>query len=79
VRGRKGLHARAHNLQYSDRYDCVISADEGGFIEYWQPSEPFELPNNVRGLWQFKAQTDLYEFKKVIKFALSYIFFSHHL
>ena len=51
--------------QYSDRYDTVISADEGGFIEYWQPSEPFELPKNVRGLWNYKSETDLYEFKKV--------------
>ncbi|KAI0036439.1 peptidyl-prolyl cis-trans isomerase [Vararia minispora EC-137] len=53
-----------HLMTYSERYDCVISADEGGFVEYWQPSEPFELPKNARGLWQFKAHTDLYEFKK---------------
>ena len=52
--------------QYSDRFDCVISADEGGFVEYWRPGEQFELPNNVPGLWSFKTQTDLYEFKKVI-------------
>ncbi|KAI0755044.1 peptidyl-prolyl cis-trans isomerase [Daedaleopsis nitida] len=53
-----------HIMTYSDRYDCVISADEGGFVEYWQPSEPFELPKNVSGLWNFKSETDLYEFKK---------------
>lgn len=51
--------------QYSDRFDCVVSADEGGFVEYWRPSEQFELPTNVPGLWSFKSQTDLYEFKKV--------------
>src|SRR5258708_29399470 len=51
-------------LQYSDKYDCVISADEGGFVEYWQPVEPFSLPKNVK-LWSFKSETDLYEFKKV--------------
>ena len=51
--------------QYSDRFDCVVSADEGGFVEYWRPSEQFELPTNVSGLWSFKTQTDLYEFKKV--------------
>ena len=51
--------------QYSDRYDTVLSADEGGFIEYWQPTEPFGLPKNVPGLWSFKSETDLYEFKKV--------------
>ncbi|KAI0789736.1 peptidyl-prolyl cis-trans isomerase [Abortiporus biennis] len=53
-----------HIITYSDRYDTVVSADEGGFIEYWQPTEPFELPKNVHGLWKYKSETDLYEFKK---------------
>jgi len=53
-----------HVMTYSDRYDTVISADEGGFIEYWQPTDPFELPKNVAGLWSFKSTTDLYDFKK---------------
>lgn len=43
----------------------MVSADEGGFVEYWRPGEQFELPTNVPGLWSFKSQTDLYEFKKV--------------
>lgn len=43
----------------------MISADEGGFIEYWQPIEPFVLPKNIPGLWSYKSETDLYEFKKV--------------
>lgn len=51
--------------QYSPVYDCVISSDEGGFIEYWRPTEPWALPSDVRGLWQYKSQTDLFEFKKV--------------
>ena len=55
----------AHFVQYSDRYDCVISADESGMIEYWQPADSFELPKNVPSLWSFKSTTDLYEFKKV--------------
>jgi peptidylprolyl isomerase domain and WD repeat-containing protein 1 len=46
----------------------VISADEGGFVEYWKPVEPFGLPSNVPGLWSFKSETDLYEFKKVRRF-----------
>ncbi|KAJ3539228.1 hypothetical protein NM688_g6396 [Phlebia brevispora] len=59
------LHrAPVHVMTYSDRYDTVISADEAGFIEYWRPVEPFELPKNVPGLWSFKSTTDLYEFKK---------------
>ncbi|KAF9463062.1 hypothetical protein BDZ94DRAFT_1259976 [Collybia nuda] len=53
-----------HLMTYSDRYDTVISADEGGFIEYWQPIEPFVLPKNIPDLWSYKSETDLYEFKK---------------
>ncbi|KAJ7784527.1 hypothetical protein B0H16DRAFT_1492864, partial [Mycena metata] len=53
-----------HVMTYSDRYDTVISADEGGFVEYWQPTEPFEPPKNIAGLWSYKSETDLYEFKK---------------
>ncbi len=63
--------------QYSDRYDTVISADESGFIEYWKPTEPFELPKNVPGLWSYKTQTDLYEFKKVCFQMSSFSFMSH--
>lgn len=51
--------------QYSDRYHTVVSADEQGFVEYWTPTEPFELPKNVPRLWSYKTETDLYDFKKV--------------
>lgn len=54
--------------QYTDQYDTVVSADESGFLEYWQPFEPYEPPKNVKGMWQLKSQTDLYEFKKVLTF-----------
>lgn len=53
-----------HLMQYTAKHDCVVSADEGGFIEYWQPSEPWGLPS-IRGLWKYKSDTDLFEFKKV--------------
>ncbi|KAF6755822.1 peptidyl-prolyl cis-trans isomerase [Ephemerocybe angulata] len=53
-----------HVMTYSDRYATVISADESGFVEYWQPIEPFGLPKNVPKLWKYKSETDLYEFKK---------------
>ena len=52
--------------QYSARYNTVISADEQGFVEYWTPTEPFELPKNVPRLWSYKTETDLYDFKKVL-------------
>ncbi|KAJ3976946.1 peptidyl-prolyl cis-trans isomerase [Lentinula raphanica] len=53
-----------HVMTYSDRFNTVISADEGGFVEYWQPIEPFGQPKNIPGMWEFKSETDLYEFKK---------------
>jgi peptidylprolyl isomerase domain and WD repeat-containing protein 1 len=56
------------SVQYSDKYDTVISADEGGFVEYWQPSEPWGMPKNLPGLWSYKSSTDLYEFKKVSRY-----------
>ena len=52
--------------QYSARYNAVVSADEQGFVEYWTPTEPFELPKNVPRLWSYKTETDLYDFKKVL-------------
>lgn len=55
-------HSLIHG-QYADLYDTVISADESGFIEYWQPFEPYEPPTH-NGMWSFKSATDLYEFKK---------------
>ena len=54
-----------HLMVYNERYDTVVSADEAGFIEYWQPTEPWEAPTGVAGMWEFKSATDLYEFKKV--------------
>jgi peptidylprolyl isomerase domain and WD repeat-containing protein 1 len=51
-------------VQYSSKYDCVVSADEQGFVEYWQPSEPWGVPS-VPGMWSFKSSTDLFHFKKV--------------
>ncbi|RXK38359.1 peptidylprolyl isomerase domain and WD-repeat protein 1 [Tremella mesenterica] len=58
------LHkAPVHIISYTPKYDCVISADEDGFVEYWQPNEPWGLPP-IPGLWEFKSSTDLYQFKK---------------
>ncbi|WFD31006.1 peptidylprolyl isomerase [Malassezia sp. CBS 17886] len=50
-----------HILAYNEAYDCVVSADTGGMLEYWQPQEPYALP---AGLFTLKSQTDLFEFKK---------------
>ncbi|TID04446.1 Peptidyl-prolyl cis-trans isomerase cyp15 [Colletotrichum higginsianum] len=42
-------------------YDCVLSADDKGMLEYWRPSGDYEKPDNV---FEFKASTNLFEFKK---------------
>ncbi|KAF2720320.1 peptidyl-prolyl cis-trans isomerase cypE [Polychaeton citri CBS 116435] len=57
-----GLHRKpVHLMSYNNAYDCVISADEGGMLEYWQPSGSYEKPHDV---FQMKSSTDLFEFKK---------------
>ena len=48
-------------MAYNNAYDCVISADENGMIEYWRPDGNFEKPDNV---FQYKSSTSLFEFKK---------------
>lgn len=53
-------------MQYNALYNCVLSADTSGMIEYWEPEAPFELPKNLA--FEYKADTDLFEFKKVREF-----------
>lgn len=55
----------------------MISADEGGFVEYWQPLEPFGMPKNVSKLWKYKSETDLYEFKKVLLLSIDTFSYAH--
>ncbi|GAA95944.1 uncharacterized protein L969DRAFT_69776 [Mixia osmundae IAM 14324] len=63
--------AAVHLMTYNPVYDIIVSADESGFIEYWQPREAFEPSKDIAGLWQFKSATDLYEFKKTKSIPLS--------
>ncbi|ORX83909.1 peptidyl-prolyl cis-trans isomerase cyp15 [Basidiobolus meristosporus CBS 931.73] len=49
-------------MKYNEKYDCVVSSDNAGFLEYWSPEAPHELPKSVD--FQYKSETDLYEFKK---------------
>lgn len=53
-----------HLIAYNERHDVVVSADTSGMVEYWSPKEPFDKPDDVHGLWQYKSATDLYDFKK---------------
>jgi len=48
-------------MAFNGAYDCVISADENGMIEYWRPEGTHEKPDNV---FQYKSSTNLFEFKK---------------
>lgn len=58
----KSLHRRPVTLMaYNNEYDCVVSADEGGMLEYWRPSGTYEKPDNV---FAMKSSTNLFEFKK---------------
>ncbi|KAK3996465.1 putative peptidyl-prolyl cis-trans isomerase [Cladorrhinum sp. PSN332] len=57
-----GLHRSPVTVMaYNDSLDCVISADEGGMVEYWQPGGSYEKPENV---FQYKSSTNLFDFKK---------------
>ena len=51
------------STQYNPRYDVVVSADEKGMVEYWGgPDRSYQFPTNVS--FQYKTETDLYEFVK---------------
>jgi peptidylprolyl isomerase domain and WD repeat-containing protein 1 len=49
-------------MAYNDAYDCTISVDDGGMVEYWRPHGDYEKPDNV---FEYKSSTSLFEFKKV--------------
>ncbi|RIA92413.1 peptidyl-prolyl cis-trans isomerase cyp15 [Glomus cerebriforme] len=58
------LHSHpVHLMTYNEKDHTVLSADTSGMLEYWVPEEPFGLPKTVS--FEFKADTDLYEFKKM--------------
>lgn len=58
----KGLHRKAVTLMaFNGAFDCVVSTDEGGMVEYWSPSNNYEKPESV---FEHKTSTNLFEFKK---------------
>ncbi|RSL66203.1 hypothetical protein CEP53_003433 [Fusarium sp. AF-6] len=58
----KGLHRKpVHLMTFNEQYDCVVSADEGGMLEYWRPSGNYEKPE---GVFEYKSSTNLFDFKK---------------
>lgn len=59
-------------LQYNSVFEAAVSVDMGGMLEYWSgPKADFAFPKKV--LWEYKTDTDLYEFAKVT--TLIYLFF----
>lgn len=58
----KALHRQpVVSIAYNDRYDCAVSADQGGMIEYWGPRESLAKPS---GVFTVKSETNLFDFKK---------------
>lgn len=49
-------------LKYNASFDTVVSIDEQGMIEYWRASDCTFPKSEVS--FQFKSETDLYEFAK---------------
>lgn len=79
----KKLHSKPVNIiRYNSEFEIVVSVDEGGMIEYWEPclrSEDDDQEDSSAALgytspepgklsWDLKSDTDLYEFKKVKSF-----------
>jgi peptidylprolyl isomerase domain and WD repeat-containing protein 1 len=59
----KRLHRKpVSTMAFNNTFDCVVSIDEGGMLEYWSPNSNYEKPSNV---FEMKSSTDLFEFKKV--------------
>ncbi|KAJ2722248.1 Peptidyl-prolyl cis-trans isomerase cyp15 [Coemansia sp. Benny D115] len=49
-------------MAYNPLYECMVSIDKDGMVEFWSLLEPGKLPSSVD--FVLKSQTDLYEFKK---------------
>lgn len=58
----KSLHRSPVSVMaFNNEFDCVVSSDEGGMLEYWSPTSNYEKPEN---LWKMKSSTNLFDFKK---------------
>lgn len=58
----KKMHkSPVHLMAFNDAFDCVVSADGLGMVEYWRPSGSYDKPENV---FEYKSATNLYDFRK---------------
>lgn len=48
-------------MAYNPAFDCVVSADATGMIEYWQARDEYEKPENV---FKMKSSTNLFDLRK---------------
>ncbi|KAL5614620.1 uncharacterized protein BROUX77_000457 [Berkeleyomyces rouxiae] len=48
-------------IAYNGVYNCAISSDSKGMVEYWRPGGNYEKPDTV---FEFKSSTDLFDFRK---------------
>ncbi|ELV09931.1 Peptidylprolyl isomerase domain and WD repeat-containing protein 1 [Tupaia chinensis] len=54
-------------------YKAIVSSDKSGMIEYWTgPPHEYKFPKNVN--WEYKTDTDLYEFAKYKAYPTSMCF-----
>jgi peptidylprolyl isomerase domain and WD repeat-containing protein 1 len=61
------IHSQpVHLIRYNSKSQVVVSIDKGGMVEYWSPDidSGFPQPAPPRISWEYKSDTDLYEFKK---------------
>ena len=49
-------------MAFNNNFDCVVSSDESGMLEYWRSSGTYDKPDNV---FKMKSSTNLFDFKKV--------------
>jgi peptidylprolyl isomerase domain and WD repeat-containing protein 1 len=58
----KDLHRSPVSLiSFNGLYDCAVSADEKGMVEYWRPTGDYSKPDNV---FEYKSSTNLFDFRK---------------
>jgi peptidylprolyl isomerase domain and WD repeat-containing protein 1 len=50
-------------MRYNSAFETVVSVDTSGMLEYWTgPKHDYQFPQTVN--WQYKTDTDLYDFAK---------------
>ena len=50
--------------QYNPQLEIAVSADKKGMVEFWTgPKQDYTFPRRLK--WEYKTDTDLYEFAKV--------------